>query len=291
MNILYKYNAFTRNALKEKYTYRFKAIMWALSSVFNMLVQYYLWKSIYSEVNGTFFGVSQTSYLMYIGFGVVCYSMTSCMENMTIAEDIKSGNISMNLIKPFNYKYMVLFRHIGSKLGEIIGLVPVIIIVCLLLRGSEFDIVRILLFIISLVLAFGVSFLFSYIMGLVTFWTTNYWGLQFFTGTLMGLFSGQLMAINFYIDIGKGTQVFNSTLSFLNAPVFTEFFRVLGILAYCLPFQSMYYTPMSILSGIIDSSDQIIIHLLLQVWWLVCLSVIAELLWKCGQKKITILGG
>ena len=54
-----KYSAFTTNALKEKYTYRFKALMWSLSTLFNMLVQYYLWRSVYEEVNGNFLGVTQ----------------------------------------------------------------------------------------------------------------------------------------------------------------------------------------------------------------------------------------
>lgn len=54
-----KYSAFTINALKEKYTYRFKVLMWYLSTLFNMLAQYYLWKSVYEEINGSFLGVSR----------------------------------------------------------------------------------------------------------------------------------------------------------------------------------------------------------------------------------------
>lgn len=91
--------------------------MWSLSTLFNMLVQYYLWKSVYEKTNRTFMGVSQANYLIDISFGVVFCNITSCMENMNIAEDIKSGNIAMNLCKPINYKTMIYFRHIGSKLG------------------------------------------------------------------------------------------------------------------------------------------------------------------------------
>ncbi|HAU87623.1 MAG TPA: hypothetical protein DCW90_19670 [Lachnospiraceae bacterium] len=291
-NIFYKYSAFTSNALKEKYAYRFKALMWSLSTLFNMLVQYYLWKSIYEEVNGPFMGVAKGNYLIYISFGVVFYNITSCMENMNIAEDIKSGNISMNLTKPINYKIMVLFRHIGSKAGEAIGLIPLLIVAFLLtnhvgtISGTQF-----IAFLVSTVLAFFLVFSFSYIIGLVTFWTTNYWGVQFFTNTIMGLFSGQLVAINFYIELGKGLMDFTGKLAFIQSHAFVSFFHVLGIVAYCLPFQSMYYTPMSLLSGMINKPQDIAIHLLLQVFWLVVLNGIICIMWNRAQKKITILGG
>lgn len=291
LNTVSKYSAFTTNAIKEKYTYRFKALMWSMSTLFNMLIQYFLWQSIYKEVDGKFMGIDKESYLLYITFGVVFYNLTSCMENMNIAEDIKSGNISMNLLKPIDYKTMVLFRHIGSKIGEIIGLIPLLIIAVLLVGNVKFNLGVICLFLISMILAFFIVFLFSYIIGMLTFWTTNYWGIQFLTNALTGLFSGQLVAINFYIELGKGSSIFNSTLTFLHTKGFISFFQVLGIMAYCLPFQSMYYTPMSILSGIISGPKSIFFHIMLQIFWIFALSIIVNIMWKAAQKKITILGG
>lgn len=49
VNWLSRYGVFALNALKEKYAYRFKALMWSLSTLFNMPVQYFLWKTIYAE--------------------------------------------------------------------------------------------------------------------------------------------------------------------------------------------------------------------------------------------------
>lgn len=186
-----KYSVFAINALKQKYAYRFKALMWSFSTLFNMLVQYYLWKSVYLELNGNFMGVAQNDYLTYISFGVVFYNITSCMENMNIAEDIKTGNISMNLSKPLNYKAMVFFRHIGSKAGEAIGLVPLIAVAFILTGCKSMSLLGVLFFGVSTVLAIILFFLFSYLMGILTFWTTNYWGLQFFTNSIMGLCTGQ----------------------------------------------------------------------------------------------------
>ncbi|WP_294349202.1 ABC-2 family transporter protein [uncultured Clostridium sp.] len=291
MENLSKYYAFSSNAIKEKYAYRFKAIMWALSTTFNMLIQYFLWWTIYSETEGSFLGVDEKNYLAYIAFGVIFYNMTYCMENMNIAEDIKSGNICMNMLKPFNYKIMVLFRHIGSKIGEVIGLIPIFIVVCLMIGQFNIKFSVIICFILSSILAFFISFIFSYIIGMITFWTTNYWGVQFLVGSLSGIFSGQMLAINFYTELGKGATTLASVLPFLDYDKLTVFFRALGIMAYCLPFQSMYYTPMSILTGIIDTPEKIIFHIMLQVMWLIVLNFIADIMWKVAQKKITILGG
>lgn len=286
-----KYSVFTTNAIKEKYAYRFKAIMWSLSTLFNMLIQYYLWKSIYSEINGDFMGIRQGNYMVYITFGVVFYNLTSCMENMNISEDIKSGNISMNLLKPISYKSMVFFRHMGSKIGEMIGLLPLFAIAILLTGRNEWNIILILCFICSTLLAFLLIFLFTYIMGLLTFWTTNYWGIQFLTNALTGLFSGQLFAINFYTELGNGTQIFNTTLDFIHAPGFRIFFAFFGKMAHCLPFQGMYYTPMSILSGIVKTPLDIAWHLAVQAGWIIILSIFSQIMWKAAQRKITILGG
>lgn len=286
-----KYSVFAINALKQKYAYRFKALMWSLSTLFNMLVQYYLWKSVYLELNGNFMGVAQNNYLTYISFGVVFHNMTSCMENMNIAEDIKTGNISMNLSKPLNYKMMVFFRHIGSKVGEIIGLVPLIAVAFILAGCKSMSLRGVLFFGVSTVLAIILSFLFSYLIGILTFWTINYWGLQFFSNSIMGMFSGQLVAINFYIEMGKGAEFITSGLSILHHPWVILCFNILGKIAYCLPFQSMYYTPMSILSGIIGEPSDIWFHIFLQFFWIIFLNMLIHMLWNKAQKKITIYGG
>lgn len=289
MSSILKYGAFTNNAIKQKYAYRFKAVMWSLSTLFNMLVQYFLWKTVFEDSGSSFMGVTKGEYLIYICFGVVFYNLTSCMENMTIAEEIKTGNIAMNLTKPVNYKKLVLFRHFGNKIGELIGLIPLIFVACLL-SGSNVKIdVNMICFFISAIFAFYLIFLFAYIIGLFTFWTTNYWGLQFFVNALMGLFSGQLVSISFYLGIGRGD--YNSTIRFLNNPIFMGAFKSLGKVAYALPFQSMYYTPMSILSGINGDLKVVIIHMLIQVFWVVILSLLAKLIWIKAQKKISILGG
>ena len=64
--------------------------------------------------------VTQEEYLVYISFGVVFYNVISCMENMNIAEDIKSGNIAMNLCKPINYKTMVFLDISAQKPGSLL---------------------------------------------------------------------------------------------------------------------------------------------------------------------------
>ncbi len=70
------------DVLKQKYAYRFKALMWSFSILFNMFVRYYLWKLLCLELNGNFMGVAQNEYLTYISFGVVFYNIISCMERV-----------------------------------------------------------------------------------------------------------------------------------------------------------------------------------------------------------------
>lgn len=290
-HIVDKYSEFAKNALKEKYAYRFRAIMWSCSALVSMTIQYFLWISIYKEVNGDFIGVNKYNYIVYITFGVMFYSLTSNLEYMNIASDIKSGNILMNLTKPINYKVMVFFRHLGGKIGDLIGLVPLLVLALILCQGYSLDWKTAILFAVSTVLAFIVSFLYAYIVGLLAFWTINFWGLHLMTGALMTLFSGQLIAINFYVQLGKGAADIDSSIAILHTQGFQVFFRILGYLSYIFPYQSIYYTPMSIFSKIIYSPKDIVLHIILQIFWIIILNIISKLLWNGAQKKITILGG
>ena len=290
ISILNIYSAFSENAFKERYAYRFASFIWSLSMIFNMLIQYFIWCAIYSETDGFFLGVSESSYIVYIAIGAIFYAVIGCSSNMDIASEVQSGDIAMNLIKPFNYKFMCFFRHVGARIADIIGLIPVFIAIIFFVGDFKIDALTFLLFIFSSVLAFFVSFLFCYVAGMVAFWTVNYWGVHMCITNLSGIFSGQLMALNFYTDVGK-LQDSSVMYTFLSSPVVVTLFQVVGILAYCLPFQSMFYTPMSIFSGIITSPESIAIHIGIQVFWIVFLNFLSHWIWKQAQKKITIFGG
>ena len=285
-----KYTGFVENAFKVEYAYKFRALIWSISSLIFMFIQYYLWKAIFTSNGGVLYDITVKQYIAYIGIGLIVYNLTSCFQDLRIAEEVKSGNISVNLLKPFSYRRMVLARHIGGKFGSFISQIPMIIIVAFFLRVNNVSGVIWLEFLLSIVLSFILIFLLCYFVGVLTLWFTNYWGLHVLRTSIASIFSGQVVAIDLFRQIGR-QGVTSFPIPFISPEFIQSFFRFLGYAAYALPFQAMYYTPVGIYTGMIKGQGAILLHLLLQVFWIVFLYLLSDLEWKHVQKKITILGG
>jgi ABC-2 type transport system permease protein len=202
--------------------------------------------------------------------------------------DALGRGVAMSLLKPFNYGWMVFARHVGEKIGELVSLIPVFILVFILIDINFSSMINILLFCLSLPLSFVIMFSVCYLTGLLAFWTTNSWGLHFLRKSLTFLFSGHAIAIGLFLNAAN-----TSTLSIFNIhpDIIRTFFKIFGYLAYILPFQAMYYTPTGIFSGIIGGTAYKLLHITIQVVWILIMLFVIKFTWKKAQQKISIYGG
>lgn len=290
MKELTKYSGFIENSLKQKFAYKFKTFIFSISSLIFMLIQYYLWKAIFDSNHGTLYNYGFKQYIAYIGIGLLVENLTLCPQDLAVGEEVKSGSVAINLLKPFSYRRMVFARHIGEKLGDLVSLVPILLVVVLGTGVNAASGLTIIEFLISLLLAFILSFLSCYLTGILAFWVTNCWGLHYLRKSLTFLFSGHVIAIGILFQVSR-SQVNNNPVSFLGEEFTKHFFGLLGHLSYCLPFQAMYYSPSAIYTGMISGQQQIWLHIALQLFWVVFLLFLTSFIWKKAQDKITILGG
>lgn len=285
-----KYTGFFQNAIKQKYAYRFKALVFSISPLIFMLIQYYLWKAIFESNNGNLFNISMTQYLSYVGVGLIVENVTLCQQDLLVGDEVKSGNVAISLLKPLNYGAMVFSRHLGEKAGELLSLIPVFLFIIFGIGINMVSNVVLLEFFISLILAFIIMFFLCYMTGLLAFWATNCWGLHFLRKSLTFVFSGQAIAVGMYFAVGK-SDIINLPFSFISAEFIKHLFLVLGYISYSLPFQAMYYTPSGIYTGIINGQQEILIHMFVQLLWIIFLLFVIKLIWKKAEKRIAILGG
>jgi ABC-2 type transport system permease protein len=61
-------------------------------------------------------------------------------------------------------------------------------------------------------------------------------------------------------------------------------------IAAALPFQGIYYIPLTLVTGLRDYKA-VWSQVLLQMFWVVILSVLSYLLWSQAIKRVTIQGG
>lgn len=285
-----KYMGFVQNAIKEVYAYKFRAFIWVLYDFVFLFVEYFLWKAIFEANGGVFYNVSLNQYISYIVIGLLVSRIARCGIDMDVAHEVKSGNVVMNLLKPYSYLRMYFAKHIGYTVGSLFNMIPVLIVIYFMGGFENISLQIGFVFGLSLLFAFIIGFLFSMFIGLLAFWLTNIWGLTLFKWNLVAIFSGQMIALNLVFKIGR-EGFSNMPISFMSEGLLQKFFLGLGYVSYALPFQAMSYTPSAIYTGMIVGNSKILMHLALQVFWVVVMTILIKTMWNKAQSKLTVMGG
>nr|WP_269144146.1 ABC-2 family transporter protein [Clostridium guangxiense] len=263
------YLPFATNVFQRKLSYKADVIIFLFGQFMVLAVSYYLWKAVYgSSSKTTIKGFSLNEMVIYI----LISFLTSLMIGVSIFSDIysevKDGSIAVNLIRPISYEKRMMFQALGNVMYNFI-LIFIIgfsgINILLYKYTGVFSISNILLYLISAILGLLINFYYSYCFALLSFKITNMWGLTQIMGAITDLLSGALIPIVFFPKIIQ------------------KFIEV-------LPFSSLIYTPSMIYLGKLTGIF-LIKALILQVIWLIILSVIAKVMWNSLIKKLTILGG
>lgn len=271
-SFLRKYLPFTKAVLQRHVTYRMNFVFFTFGRILRAAVSVYLWYAIFlSSGKQNMLGFSLHEIIIYIVISDIISNvvLTSiCFE--TIPEEVRSGLISMNLLKPINYHIQLLFSSIGNALNALIyyGLPVFLITVSVSYFAAGVvppNIITIGLFCFSIIISFLIYFFISFLVGTISFFTTSIWGITMSLFAIISFLSGRLIPLDFFPDKFK---------------LFIEI----------LPFSSMVYTPSMIYMEKIVGMD-IFYRLSLQMLWLILLGVSTMLFWKKAIKKLTILGG
>ena len=167
-----------------KYIYIFKSeIMSSLQYVANNLLNFFgcfmhififfnLWNYIYSNPEELINGYSKSQMIWYIVVTEIIWSIVGGRKLCRmISEDVKSGNISYNMNKPYSYVGYRLFSHLGEGtikfitftiLGGIIGFV-------FLGEIPNLNVIQFAIVLISMIIAIAIQSLFSILIGLLSF--------------------------------------------------------------------------------------------------------------------------
>lgn len=287
-----KYTGFVGNAVKEITAYRLSALAWTFMPILFLLINYYLWKGIFSAGGGSLVHIGWQQYLTYIGIGFLTARITICSKDMYIAGELKNGNVAMALLKPYSFHGMVFARHLGEKAVYILQTVPMLLVVVLLTKPSAASPGVWSAWGASVVFSFLINYGFAMLIGTLAFWITNVWGLMLLRNALRTIFDGGMIAIALLFQIGAaGIPLKNLPLAGVPEAAVKGFFTAVGVLSYCLPFQAMYYTPSGIFAGMIRGAGPIALHLCIQVFWVLAFFAANALLWKRALRKITVMGG
>lgn len=271
-SLLKKYLPFTKAQIQQFVNYRAHAVVWVFMEFMLILLQYFIWKAIYNNSpTETINGYTFTKMITYVLLIRVVASLTFVMPSDYISDDVRTGAIAMQLIKPINYQLQLLFKSIGEVFNSFVFFV-IPLSVTLIISSFFIDLNIVLSvpvivgFIISIFFAFTIRFLIGYLFGLIIFLTINSFGIFQLRQAIESIFSGAIIPIIFF-------------------PVW------LYKIASFLPFMQGLYVPVRIFMGDYQSTHDMINALLFQGMWIVILYVLGLIVWKKVIHRLVVLGG
>ncbi len=166
-------------------------MMWRLSGhIVTVLLTFLLW----SAILGSGFGLdkyTQSSLAVYY-VSIMLVTVVSEYNYHLMTDDIRYGNLSIHLLKPYNYFLKVFIEALPVK---IISLVVFLVVFASLATGGLFKIVTFgfLAALFSLALATAMRYFIILAIGGLAFWFNRVHGFHALVFVAGGIFSGELI--------------------------------------------------------------------------------------------------
>ena len=182
-------------------------------------------------------------------------------------EKIRTGDIALELMRPFDVPLRYLFSDFGS--------------VAFYILTALLPLYAILFFVIDLTLP--------------TSWLTwVYFAIAGFIGFLIRYCIEMTFGFLqfFLVETGGIQDVFYFAMSLLSGSVIPLWFfpNWLSTIANYLPFQGIYFIPNSIFIGTIKGSE-ILLYIGIQIFWLIVSYLILRFVWNLAARKVVVQGG
>ena len=274
-----RYKPFFRTGVIDFLAYKFSVFSWLLVTIFEVAIVIFLWIAVYKNssegVNSIINGFTFKEMITYlVTISIFQFVVMDGETLWVINDEIKKGTISSAFIKPISYRLRFIATTLGSLCIRVLLFgIPLFVIAYIIFYLIDFIeivsiglfIVHLLLFIISIFIASLLNDVINYIFGVLCFYTSSGWGINFIKDVIIGFLSGTLLPLTFFPDAFK-------------------------VIINYLPFAGMAYNPVMIVLMKFDLVESIKV-ILLSIFWLIILELFAKLLFNRASKKITVQGG
>lgn len=263
------YVAFVRNAFLNMLAYRLRYFTGIITYLLFVSVHYFIWQAVFSghpegfEING--FTLSEM--ISYVAIGWVSRSLYFSSIDNEIDELVRSGQISIYLLRPVHFHTMMLSQAAGESIFRLLFFtVPISLVIFALFPVSfPASLGSLAYFLLSTALSFLVLAEINFMTGLCAFWFKSIQGVMRAKYFLVQLLSGLLLPLSFF-------------------PATVQ--RI----AECLPFKAIAYIPLQLYLGKLSGSDAWA-ALGEQVLWYVLLAMASYFLWRAAVRVLTLQGG
>lgn len=261
------YRAFASTAFQTRLAYRGQVWAQLLGGLVRIFAMIAIWKSVYASnevVDGITLGEMLT-YAILASSVLAAYNWEGLVQ--TVSEQIRSGDVSVYLIKPMSYPLMLLANEIGQVAFRLLAVVGPITLIASLTYGinAPASLFHGMMFPLFWMLAFTILFLMALIAGFLAFWLMTAFSLEWFLQGLIAILSGTFIPLWFFP-------------------------KAIGAAIYYLPFAWIGFHPVAVYLGKVSPGETLMLFLLGLVW-AGALLVAAKSLWARATLRITVQGG
>lgn len=265
------YKPFTRAGMQELIAYRANFICFLIGEIMSAFIMYFVWKAVFLSTDSeTFMGFTMEDMVVYLFITFLTGYLTYSDGAFSVGEEIVDGSIAMRMIKPCSFEMCFLFQELGNRIVSVAMIFVPIVAGVEIYRYAVSGVFRLqigffLLYIVSLLIAYMISFYFNVCYGFMAFFFKNLWGTTLIKETVVGFLSGAVIPLAF---LPSGPA---AVLNFL-------------------PFASLSYTPVMIYMGMY-SYGEIAWRIGLQLFWLLVMYGVSKLVWRSAVKHLAVQGG
>jgi ABC-2 type transport system permease protein len=232
-------------------------------------VNYFIWSAVFQQgdVGAKINGYTLSEMVTYISIAWISRSLYFSNIDEEIDEIVKSGQISVYLIRPVNFHLMMLTQAAGESLFRLVFFtLPISVVILIVFPVSApASVVHGLMFLFSTIFSFLVLAEVNFLIGMSAFYIKSIQGIVRAKYFIVQLLSGLLLPLSFF-------------------PNWCQ--TLLGF----LPFTSIAYLPLQCYLGKVAPNEYIWV-LVTQIAWVIVLSIIGHLVWKRAINKLTLQGG
>jgi ABC-2 type transport system permease protein len=231
-----------------------------------LIILYFIWKLIYTGIGATIIG--GFTFSMLISYFVLQRILSRFLSSGNLVREldmlINTGNLITYLARPVNFVALKFSQTLFlSAVRTALGCVSFFAVAAVLRLTMSYEGADWAAFVPLVFLSLLIIFLLDFLVGILAFWLGRIESLRIVYSLLLRLVSGALVPISFF------PQSIQSVLA-------------------VLPFQYMYYVPISV---VVEATEVTLVDYVVPVLWVCFLFILLKIAWSRGLKRFEVQGG
>ncbi|QOR34014.1 ABC-2 family transporter protein [Clostridium sp. 'deep sea'] len=241
--------------------YRFTQLINAFGSALFGYIMVFVWQAA-AKQKGGFGEFTTTDLMLWVAFAQILFNFVYPKAGLGIQLSVRSGNISLEFLRPINYFCYVMARETGRQVYNLVyRCIPILILYSLTVGYKIPSLKSIFLLIIAMMLGEYISLCLCYIVGITALWTTDVRWSHLLYFSILNVASGVMIPVSFIPGL-IGKVLYYSPWACLLNPSCRIFLGVYNLTIFVLP-----------------------------IFWSIALTFTCLLLTKIGKRKLEVQGG